>query len=371
MEVSPLSGERKRELGVDLLRMASMYLVLILHILGNGGILTAAPWMSWRYAAAWLLETGAMCAVNCFALISGYVGVNSTFRASRLLNLWLQTVFYAVGLNALFAILRPGSVSAGALLKSFLPMTTGMYWYVTAYFGLSLFIPLLNQALRHTPRRFLKFLLLSMLTILAFLPCILQQSTYGLGSGYSMAWLGILYLLGGHAKLMDLPRRVTKKRAAALFLLSTLAAWGSKLALEAATTRWLGEARWSDTFLSYLSPFIVLDALALLCLFAHLDIRAAWAVKLVGALSPAALGVYLIHVHPMFWAYILAGMAVPLLDFPAPVMALGVLGLALALYVGCSLVELLRLRLFKLLRVDTICRRLDGVLSAWLGDDIT
>lgn len=365
-EVKGLS-EGKRELGVDLLRMVSMYLVVVLHLLGRGGVLDGAAWLSWRYSLAWLLETASMCAVNCFALISGYVGVKSVWRPSRALGLWLQTVFYALGLNLIYAAARPGAVSGLTLLKSLFPMTTGMYWYITAYFGLTFFTPLLNIALRRTPRKLLGLLILSALCLTGFLPCVLQQSPYGLKDGYSMAWLGILYLLGGHIRLTGLPRRMGKGRAVCLFALSTLAAWGSKLALEYITVKRFGEARWSGTFLSYLSPFMVLNALALLCLFAQTDLKGSRAARLVGTLSPAALGVYLIHVHPAFWGEILGGMAAPLLNCPAPIMAAGVLALALVLYAGCTIAELLRLQLFRVLTIPTLIRRLDS----WLADKLS
>ena len=35
--------EEKRQRGLDLLRVVSMFLVVILHLLGRGGVLAAAP----------------------------------------------------------------------------------------------------------------------------------------------------------------------------------------------------------------------------------------------------------------------------------------------------------------------------------------
>lgn len=41
----------ERKTGVDFLRMFLMFLVPILHILGNGGVLANTPWMSSQYLA--------------------------------------------------------------------------------------------------------------------------------------------------------------------------------------------------------------------------------------------------------------------------------------------------------------------------------
>ena len=44
-------------------------------------------------------DSCAYCAVDCYGLISGYVGVNGKFRPARLLELWLQVFFYSFGLS--------------------------------------------------------------------------------------------------------------------------------------------------------------------------------------------------------------------------------------------------------------------------------
>ena len=41
----------ERKTGVDFLRMFLMFLVPILHILGNGGVLANTPWRSGQYLA--------------------------------------------------------------------------------------------------------------------------------------------------------------------------------------------------------------------------------------------------------------------------------------------------------------------------------
>ena len=72
----------QRNRGIDLLRMTAMWMVVILHILNKGGVLAAAAPLSAGQGTARLLETAAYCAVNCYGLISGYVGVQRRFRYS-------------------------------------------------------------------------------------------------------------------------------------------------------------------------------------------------------------------------------------------------------------------------------------------------
>lgn len=62
-----------RNYGIDLLRIVAMFLVVILHILGQGGVLKAVESNEINFTVSWLLEIGAYCAVNCYALITGFV----------------------------------------------------------------------------------------------------------------------------------------------------------------------------------------------------------------------------------------------------------------------------------------------------------
>lgn len=100
----------RRNYGIDLLRMLAMWMVIILHILNKGGVLSAAAPLSAGYEAAKLLEAGAYCAVNCYGLISGYVGVQHRFQYSGAIALWLRVTFYTVSITAVFAAFLPGSV---------------------------------------------------------------------------------------------------------------------------------------------------------------------------------------------------------------------------------------------------------------------
>lgn len=64
----------KRNYGIDLLRIVSMFMVVFLHILGGGGVLELDSLSGASYWTAWTLKTASYCAVDIFAIISGYVG---------------------------------------------------------------------------------------------------------------------------------------------------------------------------------------------------------------------------------------------------------------------------------------------------------
>ena len=92
-----------------------------------------------------VLETAAFGAVDCFTLISGYVGYHSHFRYKKGLRLWFQTFFYTLGITILFAIFMPEAVTKDQWIAAFFPIMKKQYWYMTAYSGLFIFnYPILN-----------------------------------------------------------------------------------------------------------------------------------------------------------------------------------------------------------------------------------
>ena len=63
--------KKERNYGIDCLRLVAMFMIVIIHILGKGGIVKAAT--GYKFAEAWFWEISTCCAVNCYAMISGYV----------------------------------------------------------------------------------------------------------------------------------------------------------------------------------------------------------------------------------------------------------------------------------------------------------
>ena len=116
---------------------------------------------------------------------------------------------------------------------------------------------------------------------------------------------------------------------------------------------------------TYTSPTILLAAAALLLCFTGLRIGPGFG-SFIEKASPLAFSVYLIHAHPLIWEHWLAGRFAFLADKPPMLLALGVLGGAFGIYAVCSLADILRAWLFRLLRVKAFSQRLETAVSAEL-----
>lgn len=354
----------QRNRGIDLLRMAAMWMVVILHILNKGGVLEAAAPLSAGRETARLLEIAAYCAVNCYGLISGYVGVGHRFRYSGTITLWLRAAFYTLGITAAFALLMQGSVNGDRVLRAFLPVLFRQYWYVTAYFGMCLFIPFFNLLLERLTRHQAKVLALSIVVVFSVLPTLRQKDVFLTDNGYSVLWLSCLYLLGGILRLYGRQER-KPLRWAAVYLGCVLVTWLVKLAGDRLWMARTGHLCDKVLLTTYTSPTILLAAAALVLCYTGLRIGPGFG-SFIEKASPLAFSVYLIHAHPLIWEHWLAGRFAFLADKPPVLLTLGVLGGAFGIYAVCSLADILRAWLFRLLRVKAFSKGLETAASARL-----
>ena len=361
------SPAHSRNHGIDLLRCLSMFFVVLLHVLkwGEGGNLDNSFLGTPNYAVSWYLELSAYCAVNCYGLISGYVGVQRRFRYSGALALWLRVAFYTLGITAVFACLMPGSVNGDRVLRAFFPVLFRQYWYVTAYFGMCLFIPFFNLLLNRLSKGQLRLLVLSIVLVFSVLPTLRQKDVFLTDNGYSVLWLSCLYLLGGILRLCG---RQTSRRPAsrgAIYAGCVLATWLVRLAGDRLWMARTGHLCDKVLLTAYTSPTVLLAAVALVLCFTALNIGPRFG-RFIESVSPLAFSVYLIHAHPLIWEHWLAGRFAFLADKPPILLASGVLGGAFAIYLVCSLADVLRAGLFRLFRVKAFSRWAEEAVSARL-----
>lgn len=355
-----MPAKTERNAGLDLLRMVSMLLVVILHLLGRGGVLAAIQPFTATYKLAWLLESAAYCAVDCYALLTGYLLLRSRCRPGSLIGLWMQVFCYSAGITALFAIFRQ-SVSLGRFLQACLPVSFTQYWYFTAYFAVYCLAPFFNRLLLSLSQSAWKRLLVTLFLLLSVLPTLLGADPFVTNAGYSFLWLSALYALGAY--LREYPPKARRSTvwlggyAACILLLTGFRFVVEKI--EFARTGAVGHGGW---LLSYPSPVVLTAAVCLFQFCRELKLTSRPVRAVIGFFAPVSFGVYLLHAQPFVFHRILDGALVPLLALPAWQFALSVLGLALAIFVAGCLVDWVRVLVFRILCLPK--------LAAYLGEKL-
>lgn len=359
----------KRNNGIDLLRILSMFMVVMLHILGQGGLLAAAEENSVKYWILWFVEMACFCAVDCFALISGYVMYKTAAKLSKVLNLWLQVVFYAVGAMVAVAIIKPEAVGFGVLADAFFPVSRMHYWYISAYFGMLVLQPLLNLIVAHAEKKLLGTVLLAVFVMLCTIPTFLMSDPYLIGSGYATIWLVLLYLAGAYIHKYDVVEKVKKRTAWLVFGLTLLVSFGFKMGMQLFPQSIFRTAIFKDVLVSYNAPTTIIMSLALLIALSKQNFGPI-STKMISWCAPAALGVYLIHTNKLVWQYIIKGFSVVFLDYHWVVMILMIFTTAASIYVACTLLEKARIWLFKLVKIDVLCQKIEQWVEKMLNKHI-
>ncbi len=355
---------KERNAGVDLLRIVSMLMVVILHILGQGGVLagvSAAPQTA-GYAVAYLLESCCFLSINSFALVSGYVGAEGHFRYARLFETQLRVLFYTVLITAGFCIAMPELFGFTLIKNALFPAMTGQYWYYTAYFGLMLFMPALQCMIAHLSRARFRNLILSILLLFSILPALFVRDIFQTAQGYSLWWLIALYLVGAYIKIYGCPFLKKTIPALAVYALSVLAAWGIQLADA------YGVGIPLPNMLVYTSPAMLLGSIALLVAFSGYQ-PSSPVKKAISLLAPLSFSVYLIHAHPLIWEHLFAERFRTLAEYPAAGIVFVVIGIAVGVYILCSLADMARVWLFRVCRVSAACEKLGAKVEKILGTD--
>ena len=326
--------------------------------MGHGGVLEATKIPSVNYALAYLLETIAFCAPNCYALITGYVCVGKKIRYKNIITLSLQAFFYSALTTIIFKAISPESVELKDYVQGLIPFAYGTYWYFTAYFVMFFFIPAFNFLLKRMQQNDLKKFLFWLIVICSALPTLFHYDFAGTAVGYNALWLSILYIIGGYVKKYGVKK--IEDHATVLALSMVLLTWLSKIILDLLSITVLGSPHGSYLLL-YTSPTIVLYSVCMLVLFSRMRLQRC-VLRFVKFFAPVTFGVYLFSEEPLIREAFITDSFSFLANFNPGVMVIGIIGLALLIWIIGSMIDWVRKGISKILRVDKLSLRIEQMI---------
>jgi len=281
---------QKRESNIELLRIVAILMVMALHVNDAAlGELTpdifAADYGKGIFRL--VFESLAIAGVDVFVLISGWFGIKASTKG--LVRLLFQCAFFFVLLLPIGLLCR--HMSAADAMSAM--MASRGYWFVCAYIGLYILSPLINMFVEHATKQQFGWVLGLFWTFLIVFGWVIDERQFV--HGYStISFLG-LYLLSRYVRLYGLP--LTDRKwgfhaavyAASVVLVAGVAAASlyANIAVVSVISR-----MWS-----YLNPLVVIEALALLLLFAEMKIES----RTINALATGVFGVFLLHLHPLIF----------------------------------------------------------------------
>ena len=182
-----------RNPGVDLVRIFGMWSILIHHFFVHGFVLA-----KYNSKILILMHIFGFWHVNSFALVSGIVGYK-TNRYSNLLYLWTCVLVYQVVIHYLYKIDKKSKNISPNFRFDFFPVIYSKYWYFTAYFGMYLFLPIINRGIACLTKKEHKIIIFSFYVIFIIWNDINKDTqVFGLYGGYSVMGLIISYIIGAY-----------------------------------------------------------------------------------------------------------------------------------------------------------------------------
>ena len=345
---APSTVGNKRNYGVDLLRIVSMFYIVILHTLGHGGVLETAEIGSIQYQAAWFLEIWAYCAVDVFALISGYVSAEDKKVSKRFAGcivLWIQVVLYSVIIVLACGLFWPDAVTKQDFIRAFFPLIYNNYWYFTAYTGVVCLMPFIAAAIRGLTDSQAKKLLIVLVAVFSCFDIVFKRLVPS--NGYSFAWILILFIIGAIIKKCGIGKSWRTPYLIIGIILLNAVTWLWKI--YGVETSFLSAHFDGDLLVSYYSPTVLVSSVLYLILFSKMSFGGAG--KIVTALAAGTFSVYLINDNPCFRRCFMQGGFAALASGNVAALVLETMLFALLFLIAVLLIDIVRQKVFKLCRI--------------------
>lgn len=159
--------QKQRSSNLELLRIISMFLIVMHHYAVHGGFQLLEKDLSLNKIIIQILSGGGQLGVNLFILISGYFLIDSEFKINKLLKLIFETFFYSV-IILLFIVSKSNlNIGIKDIIISCLPITYSSYWFITCYVVLYLFIDYINPVIKGLDKKkYFQLILLLLLLLL-------------------------------------------------------------------------------------------------------------------------------------------------------------------------------------------------------------
>lgn len=291
----------KRQNNFEALRILAMFMIIVLHYLDKGGVLTstAQPFTAESYAA-WLVESFAIVAVNVYVLITGYFMCESSMKLSRVLQIICQVWWYALLVPIVLGVCGFVDIRSFTLydiLQFVFPVHMKHYWFVTAYVILMLFVPFLNMGIKYMSKKQLAFTTICM-SVYQMLPkSVLPVKFTDDDAGNGVLWLICLYLIAAYIRKYGIPFFSSLKRSLCCYIGGSLCIFASMLVMRQVyfTLDAFGE---SLNFGYHYNHILCLFAsVALFYTIKHWTLQEGTVSHLIGKIAPYTFGVYLLHEH--------------------------------------------------------------------------
>ena len=287
---------KERQSNIELLRILSMFFIVLEHIVLDGTEFFSAP-VGHQLLAANSILGFTYVGVNVFILITGYFGADFSWK--RLLSLYLICGFYELVSFIIAYLLGDAQFVTTSLSYIIFPLSRSSGWFVHCYVVLLFLLPLINAGLNNLDKKGYIYVLVTLTILNLYFGWFHKQEDFN-ASGYNASQMVYVYVIGRYLKQYVDWSRIRSGRGYIFMIWLILSIlWGvtQTVCVTIHTIpHWNGWA--------YNNPVVLASAIALFMLFGCMEMKPS---RTINMFAVGMFSVYLIHMNRYLGKYLYQG----------------------------------------------------------------
>lgn len=289
--ISKTIQKTERESNMELLRIISMFLVLVVHASffsipapTDKEIITSPYFSYFRY----FVQAVSIICVNVFILISGWFSIRPKYKSIS--NFIFQCAFYIWGIYFIFILIKISTLSISGLAYCFL--LKDLNWFIKSYLALYILSPILNSFIDNSTKKQFQQVLLFFFLFQTVFGWFSQYATGFINNGYSVFSFIGLYLIGRYIRLY--PNIFTKfNKTTDLLICLALILLNASLSFGVAYLKPDISESINMRIFSYISPLVIVCSIYFFLFFTKIKIQS----RFINWVSASSFAVFLTHTH--------------------------------------------------------------------------
>ena len=328
--------KKVRNSNIELIRIISMLFIVVSHYTVHNGVDNTTLSLGINRFLLEITTLGNI-GVILFVLISGYYLIDQKkFSLKKIVKLYLQVVFYSLGIYGLLIFLGHQEFSKSLLIKNIFPIIFEQYWFVTAYVSLYLLSPFINKFLNSLRRE--EHLIFNVISLILF--SVIPTLTNHFMFGRELAQFIIFYSLGAYFKKYNNTILSNKKKAFYVFFVSLIVLLISVIVID-----FIGESLpfISDNNVHLFNRYSIVSILFAVSLFNLFINKKEWSNNIINSVASCSFGVYLIHDNNMIREIIWSKIFNNQFYVDSNWLIIHMIVTVILVYLVCSLMEFVRI----------------------------
>lgn len=357
MQNSLIGTKKVRESGIELLRIILIIQVIFLHVGNFGKYGALSSDLGGMYECVYYAQRLiCRCPVYVFMIISGYFSVTSKATMKNVFSkggkIYSQMIFYSLAITAFAVLSGVVDVDFKDIVKSFFPLTSRTWYFISVYLLVLILSPVVNKALNSVSKKDFQILLLVLFflfsiwqTLAVFKPfseIISVGSVIDTTKGRGLDGFLYMYIVGAYIRLHWKKEEKTEWKY--LFAFLALAVLDGLLIYITKETGFL--ENYSKIVNNNNAPIEVIQGVFLFLFFRTVKFKS----LAVNFLASQTLGIYMIHEHwlmrEIIWDNLFSFTQTE--DFySSKSFILIIWGIVVLIFAVCTVIDLLRMKLFE------------------------